>query len=173
MQPRKVSVHQGFLLHVAYLLSGSELKGRVLHPVRDDANSDVLFALNLAELRCRDASALLTQIERDHRPNKQMPERRREPRWLNTDRRFLISPRWSCLISPQSCQTTSSGDISDYIKEILARVAGLNGETAPLMSECRAVMCSTRQNQGRDFSSFLFLSGGGASLQKTSHVFMF
>lgn len=89
-----------------------------------------------------------------------MPERRREPRWRNTDRRFLISPRWSRLISPQSCQTTSSGDISDYIKVMLARVAGLNGETAPLMSERRAVMCSTRQNQGRDFSSFLFFIGG-------------
>lgn len=169
MHPTEVSVHQGFLPHVAYLLSGSELKGRVLHPVWDVANSDVFFALNSAEFRRRDASALFTQIARDHRPNKQMPERRREPRWLNTDRRFLISPHWSCLISPQSCQTTSSGYISDYIKEMLARVAGLNGETAPLMSECRAVMCSTRQNQGRDFSSFLFFSGE----EGTSHVFMF
>lgn len=160
MHPTKVSVHQGFLPHVAYLLSGSELKGRVLHPVWDDANSDMLFALNSAEFRRRDASALLTQIATDHRPNKQMPERRRKPRWLNMERRFLISPRWSRLISPQSCQTTSSGDISDYIKEMFARVAGLNGETAPLMSERRAVMCGTRQNQGRDFSSFHFLWGG-------------
>lgn len=149
---------RAFLPHVAYLLSGSELKGRVLHPVWDDANSDVLFALNLAEFRCRDASALLTQIARDHRPNKQMPERRRE---LNTDRRFLISPRWSRLISPQSCQTTSSGDISDYIKEMLARVAGLNGETTPLMSERWAVIVQHAPESGTRFQQLFIFIGEG------------
>lgn len=151
LHPTEVSVHQGFLPHVAYLLSGSELKGRVLHPVWDVANSDALFALNSPEFRRGDASALLAQIARDHRPNKQMPERRREPRWLNTDRRFLISPRWGRLISPQSCQTTSSGDISDYIKEMLARVAGLNGESGPLMCERRGCDVQHAPQSGTGF----------------------
>lgn len=63
----------------------------------------------------------------NHRTNKEkMAERQRERGGWTRIGGVLISAR-SHLISPQSSQTTSSTDISDYIKEMLVRVPILNG----------------------------------------------
>lgn len=114
------------LVHATYLLCDAQPEACVcVCAFQPHSNSVAPSALKPPAFRRRDACVHAdSETTGPTSRKKKKPERRRMI--AEQVGGFLSCSVETRLISSQSCQTTSSGDISDHMKESLARVAAVN-----------------------------------------------